>query len=257
MKMNVDYWDNVAPQWAQEIFNTLRHDRNRVIRTELERAARNAGSIADFGCGIGTYLPTLARLFDEVHGFDHSQACVELARKRIGRARTRRARSVKVKRAANAPKLLRGTFDAVLCVNAAIAPERSAWRRVLRSAHSLLKPNGRLILVVPSMESAALIAEAEQCARDWPNTVGVAMAESAPRSGGVVSLEGVPTKHFTRGELNGTLSELGLQVRRIQRVEYTWRSQAVKPPRELRDTLPWDWLAVARNTGEATVRKAA
>lgn len=257
MKMNVDYWDNVAPQWAQEIFNTLRHDRNRVILTELERAARNAKSIADFGCGIGTYLPTLARLFDEVHGFDHSQACVELARERMGRARTKRARSVKVKRAGKAPRALRGAFDTVLCVNAAIAPERGAWFGVLRSARSLLKPEGRLILVVPSMESAALIAEAEQCAQDCPNAVGVALAESALNSGGVVSLEGVPTKHFARDELSGTLSELGLQVRRIRRVEYTWRSQAVKPPRDLRDTLPWDWLAVARNTGEAAVREAA
>ena len=85
MKQDSEYWDGIAPQWTQEIFNSLRNDRNRVIRRELERAARSAENIVDYGCGIGNYLPALARLFESVHGFDHSSACVEIARKRMQR----------------------------------------------------------------------------------------------------------------------------------------------------------------------------
>jgi SAM-dependent methyltransferase len=251
MKMDIGYWDSVAPQWTDQIFNTLRHDRNRVILTELERAARSASTIADFGCGIGTYLPALARLFDEVTGFDHSKACVDLARHRM-----RRKRDVSVHHAAAAPKSRQGLFDAVLCVNAAIAPKRSAWHGVLRSAISLLKPQGRLILVVPSAESATLIAKAERPAPEQLDDDAMETG-SAPDRDGIVSIEGIPTKHFTRNDLSDTLTGLGLQVNRIRRVEYSWRSQAVTPPPELRRTLPWDWIAVARNVRYAANPKAA
>lgn len=252
MKQDSGYWDSIAPQWTKEIFNTLQEDKNRVILAELRRAARSARNIADFGCGIGTYLPTLARLFDEVHGFDHSKVCVELARQRICRRR-----SVTVHQAAVAPRDRQGQFDAVLCVNVAIAPNRAAWYGVLRSASALLKPRGKLILVVPAAESATLIAKAEQ---PEPEQLAIDTASdtgSAPDRDGIVSIEGVPTKHYTRTELNDTLAELGLHVSRIRRVEYSWRSQAVAPPLELRQTRPWDWLAVARNARATAVRRAA
>lgn len=250
MKMDIGYWDRVAAQWADEIFNTLKQDRNRVILTELERAARGAITVADFGCGIGNYLPTLAGLFAEVHGFDHSEACVELARKR-----SRNSAGVKVHRSAIAPRSRHGYFDVVLCVNAAIAPERKAWRGVLQSACALLKPQGKLVLVVPSVESARLIAQAERSVQD--------VAEGAPASApvanakGIVAIEGVPTKHFTRAELGSELEDLGLRVGRIRRIQYSWRSQGVTPPPELRKASPWDWLAVARNCAASVRTKAA
>ena len=43
-------------------------------------AARDASKIADFGCGIGTYLPMLSRLFDELSGFEQSPKYVDIAR---------------------------------------------------------------------------------------------------------------------------------------------------------------------------------
>ncbi|NUM54227.1 MAG: class I SAM-dependent methyltransferase [Candidatus Hydrogenedentes bacterium] len=252
MKQDSEYWDGIAPLWTQQIFNTLRHDRNRVIVGELERAARTSPTVADFGCGVGTYLPTLSRLFEEVHGYDHSRACVEMARRRM-----RRKRHVSVHQAATVPRSRAGAYDTVLCVNVAINPNRRAWYNVLRSAASLLRPNGKLLLVVPSVESATLIAKAEQPEPDTLEGHIPAIPESAPSAAGIVSIEGVRTKHYTRTELTDTLAELGLQVARVRRVEYSWRSQAVSPPRELRNMRPWDWLAVARNASAAAVAKAA
>jgi hypothetical protein len=141
-------------------------------------------------------------------------------------------------------------------VNVAIAPKRRAWHGVLRSATALLKHGGRLLVVVPSVESAALIAKAEQ-SELAARANGVNKLDSIPNEEGIVSIEGVPTKHYSRTELGETLSKLGLPVDRIRKVEYTWRSQAVKPPPELRDTLPWDWLAIARKTEPTAARKAA
>ena len=252
MKQDSVYWDGMAPQWSQEIFNTLRHDKNRVILSELERASKSANNIADFGCGVGTYLPTLARLFNAVEGFDHSEACVETARIRM-----RRRKHVLVFQAANAPKSRLGKFDAVLCVNAAINPNRRAWHGVLRSAASLLKPDGKLLLVVPSVESATLIAKAEQPPPDDLDSNAPAVPESAPSPAGIVCIDGVRTKHYTRTELRDSLADLGLQVARVRRVEYSWRSQSVTPPPELRNASPWDWFAVARHVEAAANRRAA
>ncbi|MDZ4859549.1 MAG: methyltransferase domain-containing protein [Candidatus Hydrogenedentes bacterium] len=239
MKQDSRYWDAIAPQWTTEIFNSLQSDRNRIILTELKRAAKTAHSIADYGCGVGTYLPTLARLFDEVQGFDHSEVCVQLAQKRM-----RRKRNVSVRQSAAAPRAYRGRFDAALCVNVAINPNRRAWRCVLQSAASLLKPEGRLIVVVPSVESGVMVAKAEG-------------PESRPTSAGTVLMDGVPTKHYSRAELHDALTGIGMHVSRIRRVEYSWRSQSVTPPAELRHTLPWDWIAIARNTASNANEVAA
>ncbi|MCC6796550.1 MAG: methyltransferase domain-containing protein [Candidatus Hydrogenedentes bacterium] len=251
MKQDSEYWDGIAPQWTQEIFNSLRNDRNRVIRGELERAARSAENIVDYGCGIGNYLPALARLFKSVHGFDHSSACVEIARKRM-----QRKRNVSLQQAIGVPRGHVGSFDAAICVNVAINPNRRSWHGVLRSVISLLKPNGQLFLVVPSVESATLLAKATQALPDV-NIENGQPASVAPSVAGIVNIEGVRTKHYTRNELNDTLTGLGLQITRIRRIEYSWKCQGVTPPRELRHEHPWDWLAVAKNTGAAAKTKAA
>ncbi len=227
LKLGSLYWDTVAPRWGERVFNTLKQDRGGVIAAELKRVSRGAKNIADFGCGVGVYFPLLAKLFPRVHGFDLSPACIKVARRKA-----RGKPGVNADVAASAPRAHRGKFAAVLCVNAALHPSRRVWFGVLRSARDLLKPGGRLILVVPALESAALIARAQKT--PLKNRNGVVWAGS------------VPTKHFAQDELAALLAGLGLKLQRLRRVEYSWRSHSIAPPSELRDTGPWDWLAVAR-----------
>lgn len=205
---------------------------NGVIVSELKRVARGASSVADFGCGVGVYFSVLGELFKEVHGFDHSPACLRRARRRAGgRA------EITVRVAASAPRDCRGRFDVVLCVNAAVHPNRRVWHGVIRSATALLKPRGWLVLVVPALESAGLIAKAK----------AMTGRSKAKAVNGVASLGRVPTKHYSRQELGELLTALGLGVPRLRRVEYSWRSHDAKPPAELSGARPFDWIAVARN----------
>lgn len=237
-KQDRKYWDTMAARWDQEIFNTLHHDKFNVIATEIERSSRRARSVADFGCGTGIYLPLLSRLFDEVHGFERSMACVEIARQQL-----RKLENVAVHSASAASVGRRGPFDMVLCVNVAVHPAAKERGRVFGAVRSLLRPGGDLLLVVPSVESATMVAAAERAALgkaasgrgDW----------GAEHPGGVVTIEGMPYKHYSRAELRDDLVELGFGVKRIRRVEYSWRSQGVRPGAGFRDTLPWDWLVVA------------
>lgn len=236
--MDGRYWDRLATRWDEAIFNSLAADRRQVIRAELRKAARRGRRAADFGCGIGTYLPTLARLFAEVHGFEQSAACAARARRRM-----RFRPWVTVHAADRAPPACRGRFDVVICVNAAIHPRKRVWNGVLRSACALLKPRGRLLVVVPALESAELVAAALRLSPAKP--ARGTTAELADRRRGIVRIDGVATKHFRRAELADALAANGLDGVRIRRVRYSWQSEAVVPPVSLRRTRPWDWLAIA------------
>lgn len=235
-KQDREYWDTMAAQWDDEIFNTLHHDKFGVIASEIARSRRGARSVADFGCGTGIYLPLLSQSFQVVHGFERSLACVAIAREHL------KTRSNVAVHSSAAGSLQRyGQFDVVLCVNVAVHPALHARTGVLRAVRSLLAPGGRLILVVPSFESATMVAAAETAALRGAGDWNVASLRD-----GVVTIEGMPYKHYTRAELRDSLTSLGFTVTRVRRVEYSWQSQGVRPGRQWRHRLPWDWIAVAR-----------
>ena len=231
------YWDDIAARWDAEIFDTLRHDRQRVILDELIRRAARSRRVADFGCGVGKYLPTLSRLFGEVHGFDQSPVCI-----RVARERTRSCSNVRLHVAARPAVSLTGAFDVAVCVNAAIHPKRSKWLSVLRSSLRLVRPGGWILLVAPALEAADMM---EHIIDDD----GTYRVVSSRR--GLVTIQGVPTKHFKGAELRDQLTALGVCSCRVRPVEYTWASCGVRRhvPRQVRK--PWDWLAVGRRSERA------
>lgn len=236
------YWDAAATNWEEEIFSSFHNDRKGVILSALKAAADPHASMADFGCGVGIYLPVLGRLFGAVHGFEQSAACVDVARQK-----TRGQSNISVHVASSALKSWRGRFDAVLCANAAIHPRRAIWQGVLDSARALLRENGgKLILVVPALGSAKLLARAERNAAE-PRII---VKPDAPDGDSGVSIDGVSTKHFTAAELRRELAARGFRAIRVQKVEYSWACHSIRPPKELSGAKPWakpwDWLVTAR-----------
>jgi len=235
--MNVAYWDRMAGKWDEYVFSARRSDRGRVVPRALQRAADSGRSelIADFGCGPGAFLPLLARTFGRVVGYDQSPRCTEIAARR-----TRRLRNVSVIHPPNALVPWRRQCDAVLCVNVVIHPRRRNRIGTLTRALDLLRPGGRLIMVVPSIESECLLAEATGGGGSGRNCVHV------PRGGepvplGVLSVVGVPTKHFAAAELQVLAATCGLERVEVTRVEYAWSSYGLKPVRPA-GLCPWDWL---------------
>ncbi len=235
-KQDRKYWDRMAARWDDEIFNTLHHDKFRVIAGEIERSSRRARLAADFGCGTGIYIPLLSRLFDQVHGFERSRACVEIAREKF-----RTKKKVGIHPASAAAIRRYGGSEMVLCVNVAVHPALRARASVLRAVRALLVPGGTLILVVPSLESATMVAAAERemikRRGDW---------DVRSEEDGVVTIEGMPYHHYSKGGLRDFVAGFGFTVSRIRRVEYSWQSQGVPAAAKLRARLPWDWIAVAR-----------
>lgn len=232
------YWDAAATNWEEEIFSSFHNDRKGVILSALKAAADPRASMADFGCGVGIYLPVLGRLFGDVHGFEQSAACVDVARQK-----TRGQNNISVHVANSALKSWRGRFDAVLCANAAIHPRRAIWQGVLDSARALLRNDGgKLILVVPALGSARLLAKAERAAAE-PRII---VKPDAPDGSSGVSIDGVSTKHFTAAELKRELAARGFRAIRVRKVEYSWACHSIRPPKDLSAAKPWDWLVTAR-----------
>jgi hypothetical protein len=132
---------------------------------------------------------------------------------------------------------------------------------MLRAFAEHLEPGGRLVLVVPSLESV-LLAEARL--RAWQATGSrAAAAEARARrrnvslrsvARGVVGIDGAATKHYRAGEIEGELRRLGFDRVERAKVSYAWDTE-FDAPRAFRGAPhPFDWILVARRAARrATV----
>jgi SAM-dependent methyltransferase len=239
--VNRDYWDRQADHWDEEIFDSLREDVRGVIRRAIRAAARRHDAVIDFGCGVGGYLALLSRTFTRVHAIDWSPRCVAQAKRRA-----ERLANVAVER--NTPRALKRlerTFGCVVAANVVIHPDGHVRRRLWSAIRRVVKRGGTGIFVVPSLESAAYCEfMRRRTAPRLPSSYD--FHPDLPRAeAGTVSIEGVPTKHYTGDELSATLATCGFRLSRLDRANYKWSTESLNPPRRMRAELPWDWLAVA------------
>jgi SAM-dependent methyltransferase len=234
-------WDGVARRFETRVCHVLAEDRNGVVVGALARERRRLGrrrasTAIDVGCGIGRALPLLAQEFDRVIAVDGSRACLERAR-----AATRRSDTIEFVLADLArERLALPPADLALCVNVALTPVERDRRRILENAVRNLRKNGRLLLVVPALESDLLV---RRRLADWTGR-RVREKEGERLADGIVDAGGVLTKHWTREEILLLAPELGCRCVSIDRVEYAWSTELVHPPRTFRDPYPWDWLGV-------------
>jgi SAM-dependent methyltransferase len=247
--MDARYWERVAARYEQKIFASSRADTSGVIRRRLDELADPRAVAADFGCGVGHYLPLLARRFRSVHGVDFADSLLEQARERCARlpnVRLHRADLSSGRARIDMPRARVG-----VCANVLISRSPDVRQGILRTLRRHLAPGARLLLVVPSLESALF---ANQRLVEWNERLGFSEAEalasglSASRDllRGLVPLDRVPTKHFLREEILVLLARYGFAVSSCDKVEYAWDTEFEKPPAWMAKPGPWDWLLVAR-----------
>jgi hypothetical protein len=63
---------------------------------------------------------------------------------------------------------------------------------------------------------------------------------------GILLIDGVPTKHYLKEELELWLKGVGLTVEKTLKLEYPWDTEFENPPKSMQEPYPWDWLVVAR-----------
>jgi len=247
-----EYWERIGDDYERDIFASSLSDKRGVIRGRLDELANPRGVVADFGCGVGHYLPLLAKRFRAVHGIDFAEALLEQAGARCGALE-----NVSIHRAnlASGRARIRMPAAAVgVCANVLISPEISVRRRILRTIRRHLLRGAKLLLLVPSLEAELFCSQMQA---EWNRRLGFPDSE-ATASGiptiadavrGVVPIERVPTKHYLREELEVLLDEEGFTVSSCDKVEYGWESEFEDPPRWMKGLGPWDWLVVATSRG--------
>ena len=253
--MDASYWERVGDAYAGDIFDSSREDRRRVMRRRLDEYADPGAVACDFGCGIGHYLPLLARRFGTVYGVDHAESLLEQARSLC--ARLDNVAVLRRDLASTRMRLPR-KVRLGLCANVLISDDSAMRRRILGTIARNVVRGGHALILVPSLESALF---ANQRLVEWNSRRGFdseeALASGIPptRRGarevlrGLVRIDNVPTKHFLREEAEVLLEAAGLRVITVDKIEYGWETEFEKPPSWMRDPRPWDWLFVTRCEG--------
>ena len=239
--MNRAYWDSVALDYDRNVLSVRDYDVGGLVCRRIAEAAEAwpGGQAADLGCGVGKFTPVLADLFRHVHACACSPRALARARQNCG---DRPSVTFSCVDFAREPMPF-APVECVLCVNVLLMPDLDERMRAWRTVINQLTCGGRLVLVVPSVESAhfgyfaavdARLSAGDSCDESL-RAVTTSDATVTGLQHGLHPLEGVPTKHYLREELEHMLTALECDVLSCEKLEYPHLQPAT-----------WDWLVTAR-----------
>ena len=249
--MDVNYWNKVGKEYESEIFSVYASDKNNIISDTIKPLFNARHTAADFGCGIGSFLPLLSKGFKKVHAIDFSMSCLTQAEHTYGELK-----NVSFQQADLANDNL--PFSSVhfaLCCNVIISPSISIRSKIIENIHQHLYKNGYLLLIVPSLESALFsgfrlidwnLKEGQQPTEAVCCGFEIGKVPASTFYQGVIDIENVATKHFLREELQVLLADQQFDVKDIAKIEYGWPSEFADPPAWMKAPYPWDWLVLAQ-----------
>ncbi len=246
--MNRSYWENIAPDYNEEIFDVLANDKKKLIASVIRKNSSKNKSVIDIGCAIGKWLPLLSPAFKKVYALDISQKNLTIAEKKYPLLKNiNYLRADMSKLGLVLPKA-----DFGICINALLTPSEKSRKYFLRNMAACIKKNGRIVLTVPAMESWLLTGiiqhqfkiDATLFPVEKDRASGLRKWQALKK--GNVEIDHVPHKHFMREELEIILSREKFSVEKILKIEYDWETEFHAPPRWLKEPRPWDWMVVAK-----------
>lgn len=245
--MDKHYWNNTAAKYDAEILDSINTDRRRIIQRRLRKFYDREHRAADFGCGVGKYLPALSRGFRSVCAIDHAGKLLDLARTAC--AGLDNVSFIEADLARRPLKIQPVHF--AVCTNVLIMPQAKRRAAIVRNVHRNLLPGGGLLMLIASVESALF---ANQRLLEWNRRCGVSLRAARKQAivpsfqalDGVIDREGVPHKHYLKEETIVMLDAAGFDTLSVDRVEYPWTTEFADPPKWMKAPHPWDWLFTCR-----------
>ena len=245
--MDRTYWEKIAPDYNEEIFDVLKNDSKGFIVSAIKKVASKNKSVIDIGCAIGKWLPVLSPAFKKVHAVDISQENLEIAKKLYPEfTNVEYGRIDMSNRRAKMP-----LCDVGICINAILTDSLKKRSVFFANLKKCIKKNGQLILVIPSLESSLLTSIIRQ---RWDPDKDANSVISKNKSKlqfknilqGNAEIDDVPTKHYLKEELQLLLANEGFKAEDFQKIEYDWNTEFLKPLKWLTQPKPWDWMVVAK-----------
>ncbi|MBK6540275.1 MAG: class I SAM-dependent methyltransferase [Flavobacteriales bacterium] len=240
-------WDRVAVTFEEEIFNVPANDRRGLIPQAVQRYASKEAVATDLGCGVGRTLPLLADRFGKVYAVDVSSQCLTVAAEACADHPNISYVHADLSKDRNSYP----AADLVLCINTLLNASIEVREPLIDRTCRSVKRGGHLLLVVPSLNSALLTAfrHLQWNLRDGMDPKEAQKAAALNSKGldhGTVYIDGVPTKHYLREELEAMLDDHGFAVESIEKLEYPWNTEFDAPPKWMKAPYPWDWFVAAR-----------
>lgn len=246
--MDRNYWEKIAPQYNEEIFDVLQNDNKGIIAEAIIESGAPHKTVMDAGCAVGKWIPLLANHYQRVIAADISEKNLELAA-----SINKEFNNIEYLRIdLSAGNITISPCDVVICINAILTDSLSKRTNFYNALSLCVKPGGTLILVVPSIESALLSAFMyDQIMLDMnkkpkKETKGNPVAKYNNLKRGIVELDEVPTKHHLKEELVVLLQKEGFKVTRTEKIEYKWETEFDNPPEWMGAPYPWDWMVIAQ-----------
>jgi SAM-dependent methyltransferase len=163
--MSHQSWNLLASDFENSVCD-ITSTSSKLLGELVARARPNRRqTLVDAGCGIGTFVEHFGDRFGKVIAFDFASAMVRRARA-PGRAKENATRrSIPMVKAA---QRIGTVAHLAVCLNVITSPDAELRQQQWDSLIQLVRPTGRLLLVVPSLESAHYTAEVEAAATDTP-----------------------------------------------------------------------------------------
>lgn len=246
--MKRNYWEKMAPNYQEEIFDVLQNDKKKWIAKAIRKYANPKHQVIDIGCAVGKWLPLLSPLFKNVVALDISSNNLKIAKSLYPNLA-----NITYKQGDMSNKKMRlAPAELGVCINALLTPDASDRSIFFKNLKSSIKPGGVLILTVPSLESYLLTRIIQQQfkidSRSYNEKISKekALKNWKNLKQGVLDIDNVPHKHFLADELSMNLTLHQFTPLDLKKIEYNWNTEFIKPPRWLKQPRPWDWLVVAK-----------
>ncbi|MBU1356216.1 MAG: class I SAM-dependent methyltransferase [Candidatus Edwardsbacteria bacterium] len=245
--MDRKFWDDIFENYNSEIFDVFKSDKNGIIKLWINDVASSRKTVADFGCGIGKWLPLLSRQFGEVFAIDFSSSNLKYNKGKYKTFKNINYQNIDMTQRIESSY----NFDVILCVNAILNAAHSKRKNFFTNIFTNLNTKGHLILVVPSLES---VLYSEFISAKCDHKGGSNTKKTTRRIGkneyikfkqGIVNIDAIPTKHYLREELISTLNEIGFKIVKFDKVKYPWSTEIANFPKSLKAPYPWDWVVMA------------
>lgn len=232
--MNRREWNQYADEFETDICDITLDETSNQLRRFVNAAKLSPNPVlVDLGCGIGSFIAKFGDRFRKIIGVEYAAQIIARAKRRCAKLPGITWLTMDI---SSASKEIGSCADMTVCLNVITSPSRAKRNSLWSCLATVTKPKGFALIVVPSLESSAMVAERERKGR----------GSGAKASGdGLVKREDSWQKHFGRAELIATLADLGFVVRRIGRAHYPWSTEGLRKPRS-DDRRPWDWICLAQ-----------
>ena len=245
--MERKYWEKIAPDYNEEIFDVLANDSKGIIRKTIRRFASKQKTVIDIGCAIGKWLPILSPAFKKVYAIDISEKNLQIAAKLYPAFKN--VKYERIDMSDKRSKIQKCEF--AICINAILTGTQQKRNIFFSNLQKCVKRNGYIILVIPSLESSMLTSIIRQ-RWDPDKDAGSAIERAKEKKQlknllqGNASIDNVPHKHYLKEELQLLLSNEGFATEEFHKIEYGWDTEFHKPPKWLKEPKPWDWMVLAK-----------